>query len=146
MRKEINRSRCRQRTIKKTKEEKLEQREKNFALAGNRTQIYCLEGNNANHYTTNAPIIKVANIMIFKGFVINHIEIKLDVYCDSVAWQFGVRLPNILLSVTFLPFWQSTTFYDFISIFSCPMPTQQCSITSLCNVCYFDEKLQLKRQ
>ena len=24
------------------------------ALAGNRTQIYCLEGSNANHYTTNA--------------------------------------------------------------------------------------------
>ena len=24
------------------------------ALTGNRTQIYCLEGNNANHYTINA--------------------------------------------------------------------------------------------
>ncbi len=24
------------------------------ALAGNRTRVYCLEGNNANHYTTNA--------------------------------------------------------------------------------------------
>ena len=24
------------------------------AMAGNRTRIYCLEGNNANHYTTNA--------------------------------------------------------------------------------------------
>ena len=24
------------------------------ALAGNQTQIYCLEGSNANHYTTNA--------------------------------------------------------------------------------------------
>ena len=24
-----------------------------IALAGNRTQIYCLEGSNANHYTTN---------------------------------------------------------------------------------------------
>ena len=29
--------------------------QKGTALAGNRTQIYCLEGNNANHYTTNAP-------------------------------------------------------------------------------------------
>ena len=26
----------------------------NFALAGNRTPIYCLGSNNANHYTTNA--------------------------------------------------------------------------------------------
>ena len=26
----------------------------NFASAGNRTRIYCLESNNANHYTTNA--------------------------------------------------------------------------------------------
>ena len=31
-------------------------KKKKDALAGNRTRIYCLEGNNANHYTTNAAI------------------------------------------------------------------------------------------
>ena len=29
-------------------------KKKKHALAGNRTQIYCLEGSNAYHYTTNA--------------------------------------------------------------------------------------------
>ncbi len=27
---------------------------KRYALAGSRTRIYCLEGNNADRYTTNA--------------------------------------------------------------------------------------------
>ena len=31
-----------------------EKKKENNALAGSRTRIYCLEGNNANRYTTNA--------------------------------------------------------------------------------------------
>ncbi len=30
---------------------------KGSALAGSRTRVYCLEGNNANRYTTNADTI-----------------------------------------------------------------------------------------
>ena len=46
-----------------------------IALAGNRTQIYCLEGSNANHYTTNAllnnnttdeALVVYINILILK--------------------------------------------------------------------------------
>ena len=45
------------------------QRQKVFALAGSRTRIYCLEGNNANHYTTNArPEDRLNN----KAFVLHH--------------------------------------------------------------------------
>ena len=36
--------------------EKGKERIKKNALAGNQTQIYCLEGSNANHYTTNASV------------------------------------------------------------------------------------------
>ena len=32
--------------------------EKKDALAGSRTRIYCLEGNNANRYTTNASCLR----------------------------------------------------------------------------------------
>ena len=35
--------------------------EKSSALAGSRTRIYCLEGNNANRYTTNACLSNLAN-------------------------------------------------------------------------------------
>ena len=35
---------------------------KNIASAGNRTRIYCLEGNNANLYTTDAHVTKEGNI------------------------------------------------------------------------------------
>ena len=31
-------------------------KKKNHALAGSRTRIYCLEGNNADRYTTNASL------------------------------------------------------------------------------------------
>ena len=30
--------------------------EKEYALAGNRTRVNCLEGSYANHYTTNAQL------------------------------------------------------------------------------------------
>ena len=36
----------------------------NYALAGSRTRIYCLEGNNANRYTTNAYLLGAAQIMV----------------------------------------------------------------------------------
>ena len=40
---------------------KKKKKEKN-ALAGSRTRIYCLEGNNANRYTTNAGGEKDPNL------------------------------------------------------------------------------------
>ena len=35
------------------------------ALAGSRTRIYCLEGNNANRYTTNALLYESVNHWLF---------------------------------------------------------------------------------
>ena len=39
---------------------------KKDALAGSRTRIYCLEGNNANRYTTNACLERSAKSAAFK--------------------------------------------------------------------------------
>ena len=41
------------------RQERNEQKiEKEYALAGNRTRVNCLEGSYANHYTTNAQLKK----------------------------------------------------------------------------------------
>ena len=42
-----------------------EEEKKNSALAGSRTRIYCLEGNNANRYTTNACLSGLENYSLF---------------------------------------------------------------------------------
>ena len=36
----------------------LQKNEKEFALAGNRTRVNCLEGSYAHHYTTNALMVQ----------------------------------------------------------------------------------------
>ena len=44
----------------------MKKKTKKHALAGSRTRIYCLEGNNANRYTTNAWL---ADEVAFVSFV-----------------------------------------------------------------------------
>ena len=47
------------------------------ASAGNRTRIYCLEGNNANLYTTDAMATVADKIMVFLGkLIFAKIDIK----------------------------------------------------------------------
>ncbi len=44
----------------------MNQKLKGSALAGSRTRVYCLEGNNANRYTTNAVQMQVLQRYIYQ--------------------------------------------------------------------------------
>ena len=59
----------------------ISKRKKGSALAGSRTRVYCLEGNNANRYTTNACDQNALNKILNQMIEMNKIRtIQLDFF------------------------------------------------------------------
>ena len=57
------------------------------ALAGNRTPIDCLEGNHANHYTTNADILFTGKLTTGSVFSMHHATYRVRGTAGAPGWM-----------------------------------------------------------